>query len=396
MKKTLLFGLLLWANFSFSQNTEKKETVYRYLHLPADSANQLLFQNEKGSPNFLLDVRNLVLNDRINLYSEDADAYFVYPTALPAVEYVIDELTGQAQKEIKRISYFETETDERLPVPNNQDVYEFVMRPIVASELKEIRVLEKGTWNKKTASYEFEPEFIGFVRLTYNDLFRNMVWVSLEELSSLEVKNKNWMKFFKSKSYEGFQYKQFGFEPVFGKDECIQAKWRIIERSEANALLFNDENPSYSFLGLICRMVEDGQLNMETSNPIRYSQNAKDEVFMTRRSDVPMVDETGEPYTVVNDEGVEVYIYPYDAELFLSTGKLKYIKVREEGGLTQTVHFVFDEEGKEIEYFSISMNELTEVGPMVTNQDWYTFIRLMKYKANTIRQSSCADPKIRR
>ncbi len=396
MRKIILFCLLFTALNTFAQKKTEVETVYRYLYLKADSTNNQLFEVDEVKTDFYQDLRKAVIDNRINLYSEDSDNKFVFPTVLPAVEYVIDKSTGQAQKEIKRVSYFEMDTDEKKTIPNNQDIYEAITRPMLGNELKEIRVMEKGTWNKKNQTYEFEPIFLGFVRNDYNDIFKNSVWVSIEELNDLtDFQSKSWVKFFNGKSYSAFPYKQYGYEPTFAKEDCLHAKWKVIERIPENEILFKNENPSYSFLGEICRLVEDGFLKIESSNPIRYAYGDADEVFMTRRSTTPLVDDAGEPILVVNDAGEMINVYVFDVELHLRTSKLKYIKVREEGGLAQTLHFIFDENGEEIEYFSIAMNDVADIGMMVTHKDWYTFLRLMKYKANTIRQSSCDDIKMR-
>ncbi len=393
MKNFFLIGAILCAFSTTAQKGIAPTIAYRYLHLPADSANNLLFADDDAkAQNFLLDVQQAVARNLVNVYDDKSDIGFVFPLAMDPVEYVIDPLTGQALREIPRVSYFEMNTDQKKPEPNNQDIYEFITRPILASEMAEIRVLETGTWDKKASEFIFSPTFIGFERKEVNELGKKLVWLNLQELSDVQgLSAKKWMKFFLSQQYKGFQYKQYLYEPVFRKEDCIQAKWTVIDRTEVNKVLFADENPSYSMLGQLAIYIDQGEIEMETKNPYRYSQGKTDEVIMNRRSKEPIKDENGEPYAFINDAGETVFAYPYDAELALSTGKLKHIKVYEVDNIAESLHFIFDENGKDVEYFSMQVKSLVDMGPRISSEPWFEIIRLHKYQARTMRQANCLD-----
>lgn len=284
------------------------------------------------------------------------------------------------------------DTDVKKEEPNNQDIYEFETRPMLASELKEIRIIEKGTWHKRSETYRFSPTFIGFQHWKENEIGNDLVWVNIEELLEVDgIAGQDWMGFILTQEFSGFQYKQYGYVPEFDKEICLEAKWTVIDRIETNDILFNDESPSYSMLGQLAIYIEQGDIDMETENAYRYSQGEKDEVRITRRSKEPLLDEEGEPYVMVNDFGDKVFAYPYNAELALSTGKLKHIKVYEVDNMAKSLHFIFDEEGKDIEYFSVKVSDLMDMGLRVTSEKWYEFIRLHKYTSRPVRQSNCAD-----
>ena len=213
---------------------------------------------------------------------------------------------------------------------------------------------------------------------------------------------------------------------------CIQARWIACKPIEANSAMFpfaKDSIEKHDMVRIIKELVESNKMNIYSRNEgfngtrgwnyIDYNseidKRKKDSLIWDKdpyfeiwvQSDMPLVDEYGDPVIRNTDDGFQQYVYPPAEVYVFATIECSEIHIKEErfvNDVTNEIEFrpvalSFYFKGSHYsrggERFWIDLDTFFEALENKESHPWYSLISEKKYQGFQYMQTSCYDLEIK-
>ena len=207
---------------------------------------------------------------------------------------------------------------------------------------------------------------------------------------------------------------------------CVKTRWISVKNTVNNAILFDTTT---SILRTIRDVAHENQIELyhEENTSFSYGQwypiplvknNASDyisyiddrytNVFTIRiQSDIPYVDEWGDPLIREDEYGVQYFVYPDPEIHIINLLDIEEIRIREERNYNELdrvfegefratgISFYVKNSYETRELFWISLDELNEDLENPIEYPWHSFIENREYVGFQYMQVSCYDDLIR-
>lgn len=225
--------------------------------------------------------------------------------------------------------------------------------------------------------------------------------------------------------------------PVFGYAQmtdttCIQSRWIACKPIDANHSMFpfaKDSIEKHDMVHLIKELVElkkmkiysrnEGRDNTKGWSFIDYNseieERKKDSLIWDKdpyfeisvQSDMPLVDEYGDPVIRLTDDGFQEFVYPPAEVYVFATIECAEVHIKEERFVNDATneiefrpvglsfYFKGSEYSRGKERFWIDLDEFFNVLENKESHPWYNLIIERKYQGFQYMQTSCYDLEIK-
>lgn len=199
---------------------------------------------------------------------------------------------------------------------------------------------------------------------------------------------------------------------------CIKTRWIVLKNTNQNEVLFkpetsiiktirdqthefkllpyHPENSKFEY-----RPYRPSPLGVHRSNYIDYVylDSSEHVVVIYAQSDVPFVDDYGDPLTTTDDDGDTIFLYEEPIRYIVDLDEICEIRIQEDKNSTEfeatKIGFYALVNFKVTEIFWVNLTQLSRNLTDPTTYPWYSFIKNNQYSGFQYMQTSCYDDLIR-
>lgn len=204
-------------------------------------------------------------------------------------------------------------------------------------------------------------------------------------------------------------------------DDCIKTRWIAVQNDSANQHLFDSKNKRIDSVDVfqeLKKLVEDLKLRIYSKSVGFNSDSEEMAVNYSRivecwnknldsmykydpffefiiQSDIPLVDDYGDPMIYTDSTGTQMYMYPNPERKRIILGDLYELRIREDKVNDQfvptTVSFCVKRNRKVKSIFWVNLQDALNVAENEKLKNWIQSILDKKYNGFQYMQSSCDD-----